>query len=152
MAKDWVKQYLERCTSKHQLDARKFQLEQAAASQLPQMFRSLCDQIEQDLNEFRQVTGKPILFHQSRSEFVAEHNLFPTFSLRLTATAAGIATVSTTRKNGGSRSGPDVENLIVIKATAADEMYYSFKGTEYADVSDVSEALLIPLLETLEAK
>lgn len=151
MGKDWVKQHLDRCESKRQLADRKFHLEQAAASQLPQMFRKLCAQIEQDLNEFRQATGTPIIVQQTGPGFVVEHQQFPTFALQLTVTAAGITSLSTTRKNTHTRPGPRIEDLIVIKATAPDEMYYSFKGTEYTDASDVSEALLLPLLEILEA-
>lgn len=124
---NWIKDLADKRLAKHGNDLRKAELEGIANARAPDFFRRLCKRMEEDVGAYLSTPRSfPIRF-QSVSDQVFEirHGEYPTFYLRLTIEADGIAFLFTTKAPGRIRKriafsslplGP-IKSTIPLKAT-----------------------------------
>jgi len=149
---DWLDEFFEEQDRAREKEQRQSQLDDLGRMASLSLFRQLWARVESDVNRFKEKThdeGIATSYVQGNG-FTIQRPQFPTFQLNVKLETAGVMSYQTSIQVSRSLSRKLDEGQILTIAKAQDEIYYRVGGQDYADASDVSKLLLMPLFAILK--
>jgi hypothetical protein len=152
MASDWIKAILQEKDGQRELARQNHEMAKRGEMQAPNLFRMLKDQVQKDVAEFNRAcpSGPLVDFgFQPSSKFTVRHSTFPVIQLDVTLETGTISCRRTEKKSSSADTTVDESTIFVMSGSNMDQAYFSIKGNEYREESQVSELLLTPIFRAL---
>jgi len=112
------------------------------------MFPALCGQIKRDIQKYKKRSGDDIDVSDGGGSLVLHRGIFPHFHLELKRGCGPLIRIELSRQESRNSEVEDLDDVVeVIAGAKPDQWWFNYQGINYPNESEVSEAILLPLLQ-----